>query len=86
MQKTSFERRQKEDDKKSEWKVEDIAHVAGGICVRVPWFLASLAKIPRGVATSLQCRRILSGRNLVRVRNIVVAAIFDFMTVEDWGE
>ena len=38
---------------------------------------------------SLQCRRILAvlgGRNLVRVRNIVVAAIFDFMTVEDWGE
>ena len=27
---------------------------------------------------SLQCRRILGGRNLVRVRNIVVAAIFDF--------
>ena len=24
--------------------------------------------------------------NLVRVRNIVVAAIFDFLTVEDWGE
>ena len=35
---------------------------------------------------SLQCRRILGGRNLVRVRNVVVAAIFDFMTVEDWGE
>ena len=35
---------------------------------------------------SLQCRRILGGRNLVRVRNIVVAAIFDFMTVEDWEE
>ena len=35
---------------------------------------------------SLQCRRILGGRNLVRVHNIVVAAIFDFMTVEDWGE
>ena len=35
---------------------------------------------------SLQCRRILGGRNLVRVRTIVVAAIFDFMTVEDWGE
>ena len=34
---------------------------------------------------ALQCRRILGGRNLVRVR-IVVAAIFDFMTVEDWGE
>ena len=34
---------------------------------------------------SLHCRRILGGRNLVRVR-IVVAAIFDFMTVEDWGE
>ena len=27
----------------------------------------------------------LGGRNLVRVRDIVVAAIFDFMTVEDWG-
>ena len=35
---------------------------------------------------SLQGRRILGGRNLVRVRNIVVVAIFDFMTVEDWGE
>ena len=35
---------------------------------------------------SLQCRRIVGGRNLVRVRNIVVAAIFDFMTMEDWGE
>ena len=35
---------------------------------------------------NLQCRRILGGRNLVPVRNIVVAAIFDFMTVEDWGE
>ena len=38
------------------------------------------------VITSLQCRRILGGRNLVRVRYDVVAAIFDFMTVEDWGE
>ena len=36
--------------------------------------------------TSLHCRRILGGRNLVRLRNVVVAAIFDFMTVEDWGE
>ena len=35
---------------------------------------------------SLQCRRILGGWNLVCVRNVVVAAIFDFMTVEDWGE
>ena len=35
---------------------------------------------------SPQCRRLLGGRNLVRVRNIVVAAIFDFMTVEDWRE
>ena len=35
---------------------------------------------------SLQCRRIFVGRNLARVRNIVVAAIFHFMTVEDWGE
>ena len=33
---------------------------------------------------SLQCRRILGGKNLVHVR-IVVAAIFDFMTEEDWG-
>ena len=32
---------------------------------------------------SLQCRRIVGGQNLVRVRNIVVATIFDFMTVED---
>ena len=39
-----------------------------------------------GEANSLQCRRILGGRNLVRVRDIVVAAISDFMTVEDWGE
>ena len=29
--------------------------------------------------------RILGGRKLVSVRT-VVAAIFDFMTVEDWGE
>ena len=36
-------------------------------------------------SSSLQCRRILGGQNLVRVR-IVVAAIFDFMTVEDWEE
>ena len=39
-----------------------------------------------GICPSLQCRRILGERNLVRVRNIVVAAIFDFMTVEGWGE
>ena len=35
---------------------------------------------------SLQCRHILGGRKLVRVRNIVSAAIFYFMRVEDWGE
>ena len=34
---------------------------------------------------SLQYRRILGGRNLVRVRNVVIAAVFDFMTVEDCG-
>ena len=47
-----------------------------------------IQKLKRRVCSSLslQCRRILGGRNLVRVRNIVVAAIFDFMTVEDWGE
>ena len=38
------------------------------------------------VNSSLQCRRILGGQNLVRVCNTVVAAIFGFMTVEDWGE
>jgi len=38
------------------------------------------------IGCSLQCRRILGGRNLGRVRNIVVVAVFDFMTVEDWGE
>ena len=38
------------------------------------------------MAFSLQCGRFLGGRNLVRVRNVVVPAIFDFMTVEDWGE
>ena len=38
------------------------------------------------IISSLQCRRSLGGRNLVRVHNVVVAAIFDFMTVEDWGE
>ena len=30
------------------------------------------------ISSSLQCRHILGGRNLVRVRIIVVAAIFDF--------
>ena len=34
---------------------------------------------------SLQCRRILGGQILVRVR-IVVAPIFDFLSVEDCGE
>ena len=38
------------------------------------------------VGSCVACRRIVGGRNLVRVRNIVVATIFDFMTVEDWGE
>ena len=38
------------------------------------------------VAISLRCRRILGERNLVRVRNFVLAAIFDLMTVEDGGE
>ena len=36
--------------------------------------------------TILACSGILGGRNLVRVRHVVVSAIFDFMTVEDWGE
>ena len=33
---------------------------------------------------SLQCRRVLGGWNLVRVRNVVVAPIFDFMTWWQW--
>ena len=49
-------------------------------------FNVFLAIVLFNVSRSLQCRRILGGRNLVRVRNVVVAAIFDFMTVEDWGE
>jgi len=43
------------------------------------------SEFSKSLLISLQCRRILGGRNLVRGRNIVVAAIFDFMTVEDWG-
>ena len=39
-----------------------------------------------GGVRSLQCRRVLGGRNLDGIRDIVVAAIFDFMTVEDWEE
>ena len=34
----------------------------------------------------LQCRRILGGRKLLVYVRIVVTAIFDFMTAEDWGE
>ena len=45
-----------------------------------------LLDIEHSKVFSLHCRRILGGRNFVRVRNVVVAAIFDFMTVEDWGE
>ena len=47
----------------------------------------ALQKKLTSLEVSLQCRRILRRRNLVRVRSIiVVAAIFDFMAVEDWGE
>ena len=40
------------------------------------------------ISNALACSAVVFwvGENLVRVRNIVVAAIFDFMTVEDWGE
>ena len=48
--------------------------------------IITFASVVSLLHSSLQCRRILGGRNLVRVCNIVVAAIFDFMTVEDWGE
>ena len=36
--------------------------------------------------SGLQCRGILRGRKLLVYVRIVVAAIFDFMTEEDWGE
>ena len=42
-----------------------------------------------GITIKLACiiyRHILGGRNLAHVRSVVVAAIFDFMTVEDRGE
>ena len=45
-----------------------------------------LVIVQSAIRISLQCRHILGGRSLVRGRNIVVATIFDFMTVEDWGE
>ena len=35
---------------------------------------------------SLQCRRILGGRKLLVYVRIVVTAIFDFMTEEDYRE
>ena len=35
---------------------------------------------------SLQCRRIWGGRKLLVYVRTVEAAIFDFMTEEDWGE
>ena len=40
---------------------------------------------PNKSSLSLQCGRVLGGPKLVHVR-IVVAAVFDFMTEEDWGE
>ena len=45
-----------------------------------------VSSTPRLGCKDEQCRRILGGRNLSRVRNIAVAAIFDFMIVEDWRE
>ena len=54
---------------------------------RQAFFSMVMNGLPTGYwIRSLHCRRILGGRNLVRVRNVVVAAIFDFMIVEDWGE
>ena len=43
------------------------------------------ARVELRYQLSLQCRRILGGRNSC-LCSIVVVAIFDFMTVEDWGE
>ena len=39
-----------------------------------------------GYQYSLQCRRILGGQKLLVYARTVEAAIFDFMTEEDWGE
>ena len=36
--------------------------------------------------SGLQCRRIFGGRKLLVYVRMVVAAMFDFMTEEDWGE
>ena len=44
-----------------------------------------LSNAPRKNDSSLQCKRILGGQKFVHIR-IVVAAIFDFMTEEDWRE
>ena len=52
----------------------------------VIWGVDHFSEVTFKGGISLQCRRILGRRNLVRVRNIVVAAIFDFRTVGDWGE
>ena len=36
--------------------------------------------------SGLHCWRILGGQKLLVYARIVVTAIFDFMTEEDWGE
>ena len=36
--------------------------------------------------SGLECRRIVGGRKLLVYVRIVVTAIFDFKTEEDWGE
>ena len=43
-------------------------------------------KFNRHLGRLFRVRYSLGGRNLVRVRNIVAVAIFNFMSVDDWGE
>ena len=48
----------------------------------------AISRTGYNISNALACSAVVFwvGENLVRVRIIVVAAIFDFMTVEDWGE
>ena len=45
-----------------------------------------MLKLPEERRRWGESKRAGRGRNLVRIRDIVVVAIFDFMTVEDWEE
>ena len=50
----------------------------------IGWLVESMST--EREVSGLQCRGILRGRKLLVYVRIVVAAIFDFMTEEDWGK